>query len=197
MPEDKNNKTNGDKEIICESVSDEMDGRKPYDYVTKYDKVAIKEIRKDCLFIFIVFFLAVFFVFLTLSGIFASLFQFTTEYIIIVNYYALYSFSGLLGGIVFSMKFFYHAVAKGMWNLDRRYWRVMSPFISMAIALVIGGMASAGMLTAQQSSSNAGCLVIGFIAGYFADNALAKMLEVAKVVFGNTKDCKDTKNERN
>jgi hypothetical protein len=92
----------------------------------------------------------------------------------------------LLGGIVFGLKFFYHAVAKGLWHQDRRIWRLMSPYLSMSIGLVVGAMIDASFISTAKPISGAAFVSIGFLAGYFADRAVAKMGEVASVVFGRS-----------
>lgn len=100
--------------------------------------------------------------------------------------YAYYYLGGQLGGILFGVKYLYKVVARGYWNLDRRLWRFFSPFLSGGLALVVGALVDSGLvgLTAK-ASTGAGHFALGFIVGYFADSALAKMQEIADTVFGS------------
>jgi hypothetical protein len=100
--------------------------------------------------------------------------------------YAYYYLGGQLGGILFGVKYLYKVVARGYWNLDRRLWRFFSPFLSGGLAVVVGALVDSGLvgLTAK-ASTGAGHFALGFIVGYFADSALAKMQEIADTVFGS------------
>lgn len=92
---------------------------------------------------------------------------------------------GLHGGILFSVKYLYQVVARGFWNYDRRLWRIFSPFMSGGLALAVGSCIDSGImgLTIKADSLSA-YFSLGFITGYFADNALAKMQEIAETIFG-------------
>lgn len=100
--------------------------------------------------------------------------------------YAYFYLGGQLGGILFGVKYLYKVVARGRWHLDRRLWRFFSPFLSGGLAFVVGALTDSGVmgLTAKASSGSA-YFSLGFIAGYFADSALAKMQEIADTVFGS------------
>ena len=100
--------------------------------------------------------------------------------------YAYFYLGGQLGGILFGVKYLYKVVARGRWHLDRRLWRFFSPFLSGGLAFVVGALTDSGVmgLTAKGSSGSA-YFSLGFIAGYFADSALAKMQEIADTVFGS------------
>lgn len=100
--------------------------------------------------------------------------------------YAYFYLGGQLGGILFGVKYLYKVVARGRWHLDRRLWRFFSPFLSGGLAFVVGALTDSGVmgLTVKGSSGSA-YFSLGFIAGYFADSALAKMQEIADTVFGS------------
>ena len=102
--------------------------------------------------------------------------------------YAFYSLGGLLGGTVFALKWLYRAVARGFWHVDRRPWRLLTPWVSFSVAFVAGSMIEASLISDGASPSvSSGALAIGFLSGYFADNMVAKMYEVANVLFGTVK----------
>ncbi len=93
---------------------------------------------------------------------------------------------GQFGGILFGLKYLYKVVSRGFWNQDRQVWRYLSPFLSGGVAFAIGVLIDSGIL-GLSLLGNAGTkyFAIGFIAGYFADSAVAKMQEIANTVFGS------------
>ena len=165
------------QEIIETNVN--TDGREPYDWESKYPLEARKK------------FFSLVGLFLNWCGIFSNLLKVGAEQVVSSEVFEgtiLYFFSGLLGGTIFGIKYFYRVVARGYWTQDRRYWRIFSPWVSSCIALVVGCMVVSGYINADQNPSIAVGTCIGFIAGYFADEAVGKMSEVATALFGsNTK----------
>lgn len=96
---------------------------------------------------------------------------------------------GVLGGTIFAIKWLYHVVAKNLWHVDRRLWRLFTPHLSGALSLAFVIMLSSGILVIidpAELKSKWVCFTLGFLVGYFSDNATAKMSEVAKTVFGAT-----------
>lgn len=102
---------------------------------------------------------------------------------------------GLLGGAIFDMKWFYKAVAHGFWNEDRIYWRVFTPIISLSFAFCLACVFKDNIIIYGDGFSAA---TLGFLAGYFSDEAVGKMAEVAKVLFNtNTKTEENTALQNN
>ena len=99
------------------------------------------------------------------------------------------SFSGLLGGAIFDMKWFYKSIAHGFWNADRVYWRIFTPIISLSFAFCLGSVFSETIIVHGNDFS---AVTLGFLSGYFSDEAVGKMAEVAKVLF-NTKSSSNNK----
>ena len=60
-----------------------------------------------------------------------------------------------------------------------------SPWISACVAFVVGCMVLSGYINATQTQSFAAEICVGFITGYFADEAVGKMSEVATALFGS------------
>jgi hypothetical protein len=100
-------------------------------------------------------------------------------------------FSGCVGGTTFSIKWLIHAVARGMWHLDRVHWRLFVP--------VIGGVYACAMLTlidigiiggqaAQTPRSAASTAGLGFLIGYFSDGVSGLLTNMAKAVFGTVQE---------
>jgi len=89
----------------------------------------------------------------------------------------------MLGGIVFACKWLYHTVARGTWNIDRRIWRVVSPILSGIVALIFVIIFSSGIVSNVETYSIHKSCGIGFLVGYFSDNAIGKLSELANVFF--------------
>jgi hypothetical protein len=101
--------------------------------------------------------------------------------------YGLSWLSGVLGGTLFDAKYLYHSVARQIWHLDRRLWRLFVPHISGGLAFVIIALIASGLLRIFDSRAveSAPTIVgIGSLVGYFSDNAIAKLREVADTLFG-------------
>lgn len=104
--------------------------------------------------------------------------------------FALYSYSvigGVLGGVLFDLKWLYHSVAHGLWNIDRRLWRLFTPLISGGLAFAILLLATAGLLPLIDTESlrqPAAVMGLSFLVGYFSDNTIAAMARLASRLFG-------------
>jgi magnesium-transporting ATPase (P-type) len=165
---------------------DPADGRKSYEWASRWDAVALKEIYWETAYIFFILFISLFLIFATWKGWMCLWLSSQENEAIVLKIYAYFAFSGMLGGITFGMKHFYRMVARGGWHQDRRIWRIMSPFIAMVIAIIIGAMLDIGIIPYKKPLTGATIMVIGFLAGYFADEAVGKMYEIAKVIFGDS-----------
>lgn len=196
-------KTHGDDTPNCSKPSSDnppkdifaplnvnTDGRDKGKWESRYCNEAKKEIRIEAFLVGFVFICTLVFLFLTWNGwLFSSLTDgCNTCSHKTFNKYAYFFLGGLLGGVMFAVKYLYKVVSHGYWHLDRRLWRIFSPFLSGGLALALGAMLDSGILgLTTKTNSGSGYLSVGFIAGYFADSALAKMQEVADTVFGATK----------
>ena len=105
---------------------------------------------------------------------------------IVLKKYGYYAISGMLGGVAFGIKYFYRVVARGFWHEDRIIWRLLSPFLSMTLAFIVGALIEASLISTRGPNTAAAFVSIGFLVGYFADKAVAKMYEIANVIFGTT-----------
>jgi len=98
--------------------------------------------------------------------------------------------AGLIGGAMFGLKYLYRVAAKGWWHEDRRIWRIFSPWLSASLATMVGILIDGGLLGLSYSQSNGNqhstLLGVAFVTGYFADSALAKLQDVANVVFASS-----------
>lgn len=197
MAEDYNRGSTGDEKGSMGSPTLEMhepdvntDGRVPYDWESKYPKTARSEIKREAIYIGIVLFVSFAFIICIWCGLIdliGNQLKMELEKIASLEGIALYFASGLLGGTIFGLKYFYRVVARGFWSQDRIYWRIFSPWISACIALVVGCMVISGYINAAHSLSPAASVCVGFITGYFADEAVGKMSEVATALFGSNR----------
>jgi ABC-type Fe3+-siderophore transport system permease subunit len=97
--------------------------------------------------------------------------------------------AGISGGAAFAVKWFYHSIAKGLWHLDRCYWRIITPIVSGVIAFFSAILVRSDLLNIFNLSTFAkpsNIIILGFVAGYFSDSAIAKFAEVAASLFGQT-----------
>jgi hypothetical protein len=97
---------------------------------------------------------------------------------------------GVLGGTLLSIKWLYHVVAKNLWNIDRRLWRLFTPYLSGALALAFVVLMGSGLIVVFDQKSLGSvwvCFGLSFLVGYFSDTATAKLSEVARTLFGTTK----------
>ncbi len=166
--------------------TDPWDGKERYDCLTKYPEKINFQIKWEAIYLvslLIINFLLFFFVWNDWVG---GLLKINDEKMLVFKSYSYFALSGMLGGITFGMKFFYRVVARGFWHQDRIYWRLLSPIIGSVISLIVGAMINSGLLNTGKSINSSSILAIGFFAGYFADEAVGKMYDVASVIFGNS-----------
>ena len=173
-------------EDIKRSAEINTDDRERFEWESKYPPKARKEIFLESVYVSFVFLLSFALIIFNYLGLISSILTLDESHIVQFEYIVFFASAGILGGTVFGMKYFYRVVARGYWTQDRRYWRILSPFISMSVAFIIGCMSSVGILTSYNSSTNTWAIVFGFFAGYFADEAVGKMYEIATLIFGKT-----------
>lgn len=174
---DQNTSDNGEPNV-------NTDGRDLYHWESGYPPKARFEIRLEALYISLILLLAFIGLLFIWSGLFWKIIGIEEEAYKSFSEIGIFFFSGLLGGTIFGIKYFYRVVARGYWSQDRRYWRIFSPWISACIALIVGCMVLSGYLNTTKTPSDYVGICVGFIAGYFADEAVGKMSEVAVALFG-------------
>lgn len=167
-------------------TGDPADGRERYCWRTGYEKEARKEILYESVYLFIIFISSFTSIFVSWSGWIGTRLTLTPEEATTIKKYLLFAGSGMLGGVVFGIKYFYRVVARGFWHQDRRIWRILSPWLAMSIAFVVGALTQASFISINHQMSGAAIVSIGFLSGYFADDAVAKLYEIASVIFGRS-----------
>lgn len=173
--------------------ADPTDGRLTFDYKSKYPKCIRVQIFLEAVYLALILTVSFYF----LIWIFAesmALFHTTLNYQDLnskLQQMAAFSTSGFIGGSMFGLKYLYHVTARGLWHEDRRVWRIFSPLLSAALAVMIGILIDGGFMHVSESTTgikqnlSSSFVSIGFIVGYFADTALAKLQEIATVLFGS------------
>lgn len=174
-------KANQDEKVI------NTDGKDPYEWKSKWPPQAKCGIHRDALLVGGIFFGTLAAIFLTWHGLSFEVMSYGCHGCskATFNKYSYFFFGGMLGGTLFGLKYLYMVVARGYWTEDRWLWRVSTPFLSGGLALAFGAMLDSGIFgLSVAAKSNPSYLSIGFITGYFADSAIAKMQEIADTVFG-------------
>jgi len=104
--------------------------------------------------------------------------------------YGLAWVGGMFGGVLFDIKWLYHSVARQSWHIDRRLWRLFIPHISAGLSCAVIALISSGLIRIfDHHATESPALVFGlaFLVGYFSDNTIAKLAEVAGTLFGPTR----------
>ena len=173
------------------SPTGRTDGRKPYEWESRYPAPAKNQMRLEAVYLSMLFVLSLGLIFTNWNGWLSDCLSIPNSGLGDFRKYTYYASSGLLGGVVFDIKNFYRSVASGWWHLDRRAWRLLSPLLGLATAFIIGAMIDASLLSTAAPTIGSACLSIGFLSGYFADKSIAKMGEIADVIFGKSVATKD------
>lgn len=168
------------------NISDPTDGRKQYDWESRYSSQARTEIKWEAVYLGGIFILAYLLMLLVWNNFTVSLLPaISPERASTFRKYAFYAVAGLLGGAAFGIKLFYRMVARGLWHQDRRIWRIKSPFLGMTLAFITGAMLESSVMKMEKMCSTPGIVSIGFLVGYCADTASAKMIDIANAIFGS------------
>jgi len=159
------------------------DGRELWEWDSKYPLEARKEINFEARYLAFMFVISLLIIYIGhLEGMPSLLGICNIEDKAI--FYAIAFSGGLLGGTLFGMKWLYHSVARGRWHIDRRLWRLNTPWISAAVGLMLVLFMDSGLMEGDaQGWSREKSFVIGFTAGYFSDSALGKFSEIAQIIF--------------
>lgn len=172
-------------------TADPTDSRGRYDWNSHYPDAARSQIRVEACYVVALLFLSLLLILITWTGLISNLLAVSGDAAVTLKKYAIYTWSGLLGGAVFGIKLLYRVVARGYWHEDRKLWRYLSPLNASALAFVMGAAIEASFISARGTTSTKGVVVFGFLVGYFADQAISKLKEIATVVFGTTSTSRD------
>jgi len=96
---------------------------------------------------------------------------------------------GLYGGAILATKWLYHSIGRGFWHSDRLWWRILSPMVSASVAVGFIWIIDAELIAIFNKKAAQNTPVIlgtSFLIGLFSDGAIAKLSEIADVLFGTT-----------
>lgn len=180
---------NAEKYSVSVQFDDELindDERKRFFWQSRYPEEASKPIYWEAAYVVVVFLGSLLAILLTWRGDLFALFGCEQCNPYTLKRYAYLFFSGVMGGSLFGLKYLYKVVARGWWNVDRRLWRLFSPWLAGGISFGFGALAGAGLFGFAMSATPGGAsfVSLGFIAGYFADSASRKMQDIADTLFG-------------
>ena len=118
--------------------SDPTDNRKLGDWRSRYDDPEARHwIRVEASYLGALLLLAPVGIVVLWLGRPKTWLGLTDERYVIVVRYGLAWLAGVLGGTLYAAKWLYHTVARQLWHLDRRIWRLFTPHISGGLAFVI------------------------------------------------------------
>jgi hypothetical protein len=177
-------------------TADPTDGKDRYQWESLYPQGAQKIIHREATYLVCVFIVALLFILASWKGTPGDILNVTGQSALTLRKYCYYVGAGSLGGAVFGIKYLYRVVARGYWHMDRQMWRYLSPLVSLGVAFAIGALIEASMFSGHAPRSSAAVVGTGFLIGYFADQAIAKMFEVATVLFGSTGKSSEGKSEK-
>lgn len=180
-------------------LPDYDDGREGGDWKSRYDGRAWFQIILEFLLLFVYLIVANYFL---IEAITEKSEENTSEGFIYSTLFGVYvaeekakwialALAGFVGGAVFDLKWMYHSVAKGIWNVDRCLWRIIVPFNSAMVSLFTGFLFASGVVPFLKNESFEDYFVLlgfGFVFGYFSDNILAALQNLAKKAFGTLDD---------
>lgn len=166
---------------------DLTDGRKMFDWKSRYPDEAKRQIRWEAASVIVLLFATPIALFLVWQGCPRDWLGLSPERYPTCARYAYAWLGGMLGGTLFDLKWLYHSVAKGLWHAERRLWRMLIPHVSGGLAFAVILLISSGLfkIFAVDELSRPPVVVgIGFLVGYFSDSAIGKLTEVANTIFG-------------
>lgn len=182
---------NEQPKVAAFGQADPTDNRELGDWRTKYsDPEARRGIRVEAIYLAVLLLLVPVSMLVLWLGYPKNWLHLTDAKYDILLRYGLAWLAGVLGGTLYDAKWLYHTVARQLWHLDRRIWRLFTPHISGGLAFVVISLVASGLLKIFDShavESNAMVVGVGFLVGYFSDSAIAKLAEIAETLFGTSR----------
>lgn len=155
-----------------------IEGKQELDCGTKYDDKYLAQIRWEARYTIILFSVSIILIFLNYMEFFEWILKLSGDKKIIFHKVAYCVLAGFMGGTTFSLKYFYRVVARGLWDEDRKYWRYFAPFISIPLSIVM-----AAIMVQDVTASSTAAVAVGFLTGYFSDEAVSKLYDIACALF--------------
>lgn len=166
---------------------DLTDRRRPYEWASRFPKPAQVAIYLEAAFLLVHLLAVPILLLIIVLDLPSQRWPAIEGHFAIVGTYATAWLGGTFGGTLFAMKWHYHVVAKGLWHADRRLWRLFTPYLSGGLAFVAIALIRSNILIIFDAGSTDDLEVafgISFLVGYFSDTAVAKLAEIAEILFG-------------
>jgi hypothetical protein len=166
---------------------DPWDGREPYDWESKWPKDAQRKQWVEAVYLIGVLLVCALLLFAVATHKLNQPLRLTPHDAHLLSLYGGAWIGGTIGGCLFTIKWYYHSVARGKWHLDRRAWRFMTPLVSGALAFATASLFISRVLPifdARITSSVGAILGLSFVVGYFSDNTVAALAATADRVLG-------------
>jgi hypothetical protein len=179
------------RDISSFGQADPTDNRGLLDWKSKYSEPdARKEIRFEAIYLAVLLFGMPFVMCLLWLEIPKNWFHLSDAKYAPILKFGLAWGAGTLGGTLFAIKWLYHTVARQLWHMDRRLWRLFTPHISGGLAFGVTTLIASGVIKIfDKNATDSHPLLVGFgfLIGYFSDSAIAKLSEVADTLFGTSR----------
>lgn len=167
------------------------DGRKIGDWKTRYpDSAARKGITIESVYLAAIFLACPILMFAIEVGWLRSLFYVSPKEWQRVSHWGFAWLGGTLGGTLFSMKWMYHSVARGIWNQDRRLWRLFTPLLSAGVGFSLVALSAGRVIPifgADVVRTNSGAFGVALLVGYFSDQTISRLADFAEGQIGRQK----------
>ena len=166
---------------------DPWDGRASYEWQSKWPPDARRKQQAEGIYLIGVIFACGVLLFVVATHKLNRPLRLTPHDAQLLSLYGAAWIGGTLGGCVFTIKWYYHSIARGKWHLDRRAWRFMTPLVSGALAFATASLFISRVLPildARITSSVGAIFGVSFLVGYFSDNTIAALAATADRVLG-------------
>ncbi|PPD55407.1 MAG: hypothetical protein CTY12_01125 [Methylotenera sp.] len=185
--------TNSKSVVPGWNAADPTDGRAKYDYKSRYPLCIRAQMFSEALYLLAILIISTYhlvWMFGDSLPFWQTQLTFTELNRDLQKMFAFFT-AGTIGGTMFGLKYLHHVVGKGLWNEDRRIWRIFTPFLTALLAAMFGILVDGGFIHLSTQVDGkppySSYVSIGFFTGYFADTALAKLQEIATFIFGAEK----------
>ena len=175
--------------------NEKKDNRVCYEYTSKYKRDAWVQIVCEAVYLVILAGLTIYFIVQAMAPLMSGQSNWYNGFVssfIGKNHstafrYMLIAKFGLIGGVLFDMKWLVHSVATGWWNCDRVMWRVLTPLSAALTAVFFALIVESGIISLFDTSSFENIKTIaafGMLVGYFADSVMGVLSNLAATLFG-------------
>jgi hypothetical protein len=177
------------------------DGREVGDWRSRYtDKIARRRIRAEAAYVLVSFVVCGGLILVIALDSPRDALGLTPAQWATLSPFALAVIGGALGGTLFSTKWLYHSVARGIWNADRWLWRFFTPFLAAGAAFTVVVLSAGKIIPLFGSElvrTKAGALGVSLLVGYFSDRTFSRLERLAEQQLGSSSGQRSEENGKN